>query len=195
MSTMLSICLNKYVHIYILANNKTVECKYTSLIGKCQNEYTPALLESVKTAKEKHTKNGHKIIPFIASGTQSLKERNVCIFVHLATLSSQLLLAFIRLCMGSWIDGSSGAYPRPQDRIRLAASKLVILNEMLRPENKYICTKNTTGFSTQDGLESNGSLAWKCAHNWGDHPLTSYRVEGHQSERATRQTTSRSFPP
>jgi hypothetical protein len=37
-------------------------------------------------------------------------------------------------------------------------------------------------------------LAWKCAHKWGDHPLTSHRVEGHQSERTTRQATSRSFP-
>jgi hypothetical protein len=38
-------------------------------------------------------------------------------------------------------------------------------------------------------------LAWKCAQKSGDHPITSHRVEGHQSKRATRQTTtSRSFP-
>jgi hypothetical protein len=44
-------------------------------------------------------------------------------------------------------------------------------------------------------LRARAGLAWKCAHNWGDHPLTSHRVEGHQSERNTRQATSRSFPP
>jgi hypothetical protein len=44
-------------------------------------------------------------------------------------------------------------------------------------------------------LRATAGLAWKCAHNWNDHPLTNHRVEGHQSERATRQATSRSFSP
>jgi hypothetical protein len=43
-------------------------------------------------------------------------------------------------------------------------------------------------------LRATAGLALKCAHNWNDHPLTNHRVEGHQSERATRQATSRSFP-
>jgi hypothetical protein len=42
-------------------------------------------------------------------------------------------------------------------------------------------------------LRATAGLDWKCAHNWGIHPLTSHRVEGLQSERVTRQATSRSF--
>jgi hypothetical protein len=44
-------------------------------------------------------------------------------------------------------------------------------------------------------LRATAGLAWKCEQNVGDHPFTSHGVEGHQSERATRQDTSRSFPP
>jgi hypothetical protein len=63
------------------------------------------------------------------------------------------------------------------------------------PEDAQLLEQTRQASVQEMALRATPGLAWKCTHNWEYHPLTSHRVEGHQSERTTRQATSRSFPP
>jgi hypothetical protein len=81
-------------------------------------------------------------------------------------------------------------------KLHRAAMKAALGIQMRdHPEDAQLLQQTRQASVHEMALRATAGLAWKCAHNWGDHPLTSHRVEGHQSERNTRQATSRSFPP
>jgi hypothetical protein len=89
--------------------------------------------------------------------------------------------------------GSEETIQTSQGRAAIKAALGIQMRD--HPEDAQLHQRTRQASGHEMALRATAGLAWKCPHNWSDHPLTSHRLEGHQSERTTRQATSRSFPP
>ncbi len=89
----------------------------------------------------------------------------------------------------------------PQDVAtrRLQALHRSALRVALKIKKKGVPYKELLLCANQKSVEvmskqATSLLAWKCAQNWQNHPLTAYRLECHKSLKPTRQSV-RQFPP
>jgi hypothetical protein len=81
-------------------------------------------------------------------------------------------------------------------KIHRAAMKAALGIETREHPDDDLLLKRTGQSSVHEmALRAPAGLAWRCAQSWQNHPLTGGRIEEQQPKKATRQASSREFPP